>query len=45
MKKVKFLLFSLMLIFVFSDNVFAVCEDDELNDWAETIEIFFQESV
>ena len=35
MKKVKFLLISLMLLFVFSDNVFAVCEDEELNDWAE----------
>lgn len=39
MKKVKFLLFSLMLIFVFSDKVFAVCEDDELNDWAEEAQI------
>lgn len=39
MKKIKFLLFSLMLIFVFSDKVFAVCEDDELNDWAEEANI------
>lgn len=39
MKKVKFLLISLMLLFVFSDNVFAVCEDEELNDWAEEAQI------
>lgn len=35
MKKIKFLLFSLLLIFAFSDDVFAVCEDDMLNSWAE----------
>lgn len=35
MKKVKFLLFSLLLIFVYSDRVLAVCEDEELNSWAE----------
>ena len=39
MKKVKFLLISLMLLFVFSDNVFALCEDEELNDWAEEAQI------
>lgn len=35
MKRIKFLLFSLLLIFAFSDDAFAVCEDDMLNSWAE----------
>lgn len=39
MKKVKFLLFSLMLVFVFSDKVLAVCEDEQLNSWAESARI------
>lgn len=39
MKKVKFLLFSLLLIFVYSDRVLAVCEDEKLNDWAESAQI------
>lgn len=39
MKKVKFLLFSLMLVFVFSDKVLAVCEDEELNFWLESAHI------
>ena len=43
MRKVKFLLISLMLLFVFSDNVFAVCEDEELNDWAEEAQIVAME--
>lgn len=34
MKRIRILLFSLMLIFAFSDKIFAVCEDEELNDWA-----------
>ena len=34
MKKVKFLLFSLMLVFVFSDKVLAVCEDEQLNSYS-----------
>lgn len=39
MKKVKFLLFSLLLIFVYSDRVLAVCEDEELNYWTENARI------
>lgn len=43
MKKVKYLLFSLLLIFVYSDKVLAICEDDELNDWAEDAEVVAME--
>lgn len=30
-------------LFIFSDDVFAVCDNDELNDWAEEVNIVFEQ--
>lgn len=43
MKRIVLFILTIICLFSVKINVFAVCEDDELNDWAETIEIFFQE--
>ena len=45
MKKIKILFFFVLCMFAFNASIFAVCNDEELNDWAETIEILFQRDV
>lgn len=38
MKKI---IFSILLIVIFMPNVFAVCENNEINDWAEKVKVKF----
>ncbi|NLC48407.1 MAG: hypothetical protein GX758_03500 [Tenericutes bacterium] len=45
MKRILLLSLIALSLFFARTNVFAVCEDKELNDWAEDVEILFQEDV
>src|SRR5574344_181925 len=39
MKKIKILFFFVLCMFDFNASIFAVCNDEELNDWAEKVKI------
>lgn len=41
MKKIKILFFFVLCMFAFNVSIFAVCNDEELNDWAEKVAITF----